>query len=263
MSALKRTVFIVVFLLWGAVTSTAVCAQHSRSAGQCQIGRQAAAIGFWTWPANTTVLVYIRSSDFNAKQFSNLLLAFDNWNKTSEQSGSGVTFQYRGDILVERSCDNCLSILRSRVFDKTTRHATEIRATSRDDTQVITSATIVVDPLLTNPEALLNAVVHELGHNLGLLDCYTCKPRSTVMNQLDALNVPNGMEKPTACDVAQVRQAYEQLKARVQASPTARNVIPVDEGEEPEDDDTPVVMPAAEKRVMTTAPVTKPVSRPN
>ena len=245
------------------MTSANVRAQNSGSANQCQIGRQAAATGFWTWPANTTVQVYIRSKDFNAKQFSSLLLALDNWNRTSEQSGSGVTFQYRGDILVERSCDNCLSILRSRVFDKTLRHATEIRATSRDETQVISSATIAVDPLLTNAEALLNAVVHELGHNLGLLDCYGCKSKSTVMNQLEALNVPNGMERPTACDVAQVKRAYEQLKARVEASPTARNAIPVDEGEEPEDDDTPVVMPAAEKRVVTISPITKPAPRPN
>lgn len=261
--SVKRTVFIVVLSLLGSVTSTDVRAQQAGFVNQCQIGRQAAATGFWTWPANARVHVYIRSKDFNGKQFSHLLLALDNWNKTSDETGSGVTFQYRGDILVERTCDNCLSILRSRVFDKTARHATEIRATSRDDTQVITWATIAVDPVLTNAEALLNAIIHELGHNLGLLDCYSCKAKSTVMNQLEALNVPNGMEKPTACDVAQVRQAYEQLKARVQASPTAGNLIPVDEGEEPEDDDTPVVMPAEEKRLVTITPTIKPVPRPN
>jgi hypothetical protein len=106
----------------------------------------------------------------------------------------------------------------------------------------MTYASIVIDPALTNPKALTNAMAHELGHNLGLLDCFTCKRRSTVMNQFRVVNVSNDMEGPTACDVAQVRAAYKELATRVRPSP-APGLLLRDEGEEPIDDDTPIVEP--------------------
>lgn len=239
-----------------------VNAQSKGAVEQCTIGRQAPATGFWTWAADTRVQVYIRSADFDAKQISSLRTALRNWSDTSELTGAGVEFKYSGNTDVERTCENCLTILRGQVFNKRTRHATEITAKSSGDTQIITSATVTVDPVLKNPEAILNAMVHELGHNLGLLDCFTCKPKSTVMNQFDALNVSNGMDRPSPCDLAQVKRAYEQLKVRVLASPTARNISAEDEGEEPVDDDTPVVMPNANTRPNAVSPTLKPVPRP-
>jgi hypothetical protein len=54
------------------------------------------------------------------------------------------------------------------------------------------------------------------------------------------------MAKPTPCDIAQVRQAYQELKVRIRPSPSSRNRI--DEGEEPVDDDTPIVIPKPPNR---------------
>jgi hypothetical protein len=153
--------------------------------------------------------------------------------------------------------------MRGRVFDKTTRHATELRAYSAKGNQIITFASIIVDPVLTNPKALLNALVHELGHNLGLLDCYTCKRKSTVMNQFEAVNVSNDMEKPTSCDIAQVREAYKELKMLVRASPSGRESMPVDEGEEPVDDDTPIVIPPTANRSTGGSTTLRPAHVPN
>lgn len=239
-----------------------VIAQSKASLAPCRIGHQAPAIGFWTWAPNARVQVYVRSADFDPEQLPYLLTALRNWNSASEETGSGVKFEYQGNTVQQRSCENCLTILRDRVFDKTMRHATELKAYSARDNQIITNATIVVDPVLTNPRALLNALVHELGHNLGLLDCYTCKRKSTVMNQFEAVNVPNDMEKPTSCDIAQVKEAYEELKELVRVSPSSRKPMPVDEGEEPVDDDTPIVIPTSTKRLAGSSPILKPVSRP-
>jgi hypothetical protein len=133
--------------------------------------------------------------------------------------------------------------MRGPVFDKTRRHATELRAFSVRHNQIINYGAIVIDPKLTNPKALRDAVAHELGHNLGLLDCFTCKRKSTVMNQLKAMNVSNDTDGPTSCDVAQVRQAYAELKVRVRPSPANIHALAEDEGEEPVDDDTPIVIP--------------------
>jgi hypothetical protein len=207
----------------------------------CRIGQQAPAIGFWTWAANAHVKVYIVSTDFKTPEIPYLLKALENWNSVSEVTGSGVKFEYAGNTKQQLSCENCLTVLRGPLFDKSQRHATELRAFSTRRDQIISYASITIDPMLTNPKALLDAVAHELGHNLGLLDCYTCKKKSTLMNQFKAMNVPNDMGVPTACDIAQVREAYQELKVRIRPSPPNRNLI--DEGEEPEDDDTPIVIP--------------------
>lgn len=207
----------------------------------CRIGQQAPAIGFWTWAANAHVKVYIVSADFKPEEIPYLLKAFQNWNSVSELTGSGVKFEYEGNTNQELSCGNCLTVMRGPVFDKAKRHATELKVFSLHHDQIISYAVIVIDPVLSNPKTLLDAVAHELGHNLGLLDCYTCKKKSTVMNQFKTINVPNDMAMPAPCDIAQVREAYKELKVRVRPSPPNRNLL--DEGEEPVDDDTPIIIP--------------------
>ncbi|HEV8427356.1 MAG TPA: hypothetical protein VGJ48_02860 [Pyrinomonadaceae bacterium] len=221
------------------VVAVATAAQ-SPAITPCKIGKNAPAFGFWTWGANSTIKVYILTADFNNSDLPYLLTPLQNWNAVAEATLSGVTFDYRGATSAPLYCENCLTIMRGPVFDGVKRHATELRAYSARRDQIMTWAQIVVDPVLTNPRALTNAIAHELGHNFGLIDCYTCKQKSTVMNQFKAPNVPNDMEGPTACDVAQVRTAYKELAVRVRPSPQATEVV--DEGEEPVDDDTPVVI---------------------
>ena len=52
----------------------------------------------------------------------------------------------------------------------------------------------------------------------------------------------DGMTAPSACDVAQVRAAYKAFAVELAQSPRTKKVV-VDEGEEPVDDDTPIVVP--------------------
>jgi len=217
-----------------------VSAQKDSSLAPCQVGRNAPGVGFWTWPGAAHVKVYIRTADFLPEQIQYLLTPLQNWNSVSKLTESGVKFEYQGSTTEELTCENCLTIMRAPVFDKTKRHATETKAYSVHRDQIITYAAIFIDPLLTNTKSLTNAVSHELGHNLGLLDCYTCKQKSTLMNQFKALNVPNDLEAPTSCDIAQVKEAYRELKVRIRPSP---RVMGADEGEEPIDDDTPIVVP--------------------
>lgn len=223
-----------------AMSITSTNTKTANIPAPCQVGQQAPAIGFWTWAANTRVKVYIVLTDFKSEELPYILKVLENWNSASEVTGSGVKFEYQGSANEQFSCENCLTIMRGPVFDKTGRHVTELRAFSVRHDQIISYTAIVIDPKLTNLKALANAVAHELGHSLGLLDCYTCQKKSTLMNQFKAMNVPNDMAKPTSCDIAQVREAYKELKVRVRPSPPNRNLI--DEGEEPEDDDTPIVI---------------------
>jgi hypothetical protein len=237
----KLAVTIIFLSLMVALGSKNANTQTATAVVPCRIGQQAPPIGFWTWAANAHVRVYIVSADFTTEQIPYLLTALQNWSSASELTGSGVKFDYQGNTARQLTCENCLTIMRGAVFDRTQRHATELKAFSVRHDQIINYAAIVIDPKLTNPKALLDAVAHELGHNFGLLDCYTCRKKSTVMNQFKAMNVPNDMAGPTPCDIAQVREAYQELKVRVRPSPPDRNLI--DEGEEPVDDDTPIVIP--------------------
>jgi len=62
------------------------------------------------------------------------------------------------------------------------------------------------------------------------------------MNKLKQMNTSNDMEGPTLCDTAQVKDAYKQLRIRVGQAPVMTK-DPVDDGEEPVEEDSPVVLP--------------------
>jgi hypothetical protein len=170
-----------------------------------------------------------------------LLAPLSAWNAVSASTASKVRFEYKGTTSTLRYCENCLTIRQGQVFDKSKRHLSELRIYSTRD-RLLTWATIVIDPLLTNPKTLTNAMAHELGHSFGLLDCYSCKQGSTVMIQFQAVNAANGMDGPTACDVTEVKRSYQVLVAQLKQPPKSKPIV-VDEGEEPAEDETPVVVP--------------------
>jgi len=216
------------------------CFGQTTSVKPCKVGKDAPAFGFWTWAANSSIKIYILKSDFGDDELTYLLKPIENWRAASIATGSGIKLEYAGTTTTPLYCPNCLTIMRGPVFNKVKRHATELQAYSAQSNQIMTWAHIVIDPVITNPEALNNAIAHELGHTFGLIDCYSCKAKSTVMNQFKTVNEPNDMQGPTACDVAQVSAAYKELSIRVRPAPII--VEGVDEGEEPLDDDTPIVV---------------------
>lgn len=219
-------------------TSLQLWAQTKR----CDVGVQAPPAGFWTWPTGSQVKVYVIESDFQPTEVAFLLTPLARWNAVSDVTGSRVRFEYAGTTASPRYCENCLTIERGTVFDKQKRHLAELRAYSTRGDRMLSWASIVIDPALTNPKALTDAVAHELGHNFGLFDCYSCKARTTVMSQFGPVNVANEIPGPTICDLAQVKLAYQQLALQPSRTPISKNTSG-DEGEEPVDDDTPIVVP--------------------
>lgn len=226
---------IAVAIVWAAA-ATPVLSQPP-----CKIGVQAPAVGFWTWAPGSEVSVYILESEFKENELPFLLAPLNSWNAVSDLTGSKVKFEYKGTTAHSLQCENCLTIQRGLVFDKSRRHLTELITYNAARNRTIIWAHIVIDRLLTSPQTLTNAVAHELGHTFGLLDCYSCKKRSTVMVQFKDANVPNGMDGPSLCDVVQVKTFYHALVAELRR--TARSKPVVDEGEEPSEDDTPIVVP--------------------
>lgn len=239
-SRISRSIWLFVLICLFGIS--ALPQNGKSSSAPCTVGVRAAAFGFWTWPSESRVKVYILAADFKNEEISYLLAPLLNWDAVWKSTGSGVRLDYAGTTSAPLHCRNCLTIMRRTVFNNKTRHGSEFEAHSEQGTQLITYASILIDPLLTNPKALTNAMAHELGHGFGLLDCYRCKDGSTVMNKLKRMNTSNDMEGPTSCDIAQVRDAYKELRIRVGPAPLAMNTL-VDEGEEPVEDDTPLVVP--------------------
>src|SRR6185437_6722421 len=147
---LKRTISLILMSVIICVGFRDANTQTAKDTGQCRVGQQAAAIGFWTWAANANVKVYIVSADFKAEEIPYLLTALENWNHVSQATGSGVKLEYQGRTTQPLSCVNCLTIKRGPVFDKSKRHATSLTAFSMGHDQIITYATIVIDPILSN-----------------------------------------------------------------------------------------------------------------
>jgi hypothetical protein len=228
--------FLAAVLITFAAMAAPVLAQSA-----CKVGVEAAPVGFSTWTPRSNINVYVRAGDFSDSEVAHLLAPLTSWNAVSEATGSNVRFEYKGTTATPLRCENCLTIRRGQVFDKSNRHLTELQTYSAERNQIMTWAGIVIDPRLTTPRTLTNAVAHELGHSFGLLDCYSCKEGSTVMIQFKSVNVSNLMNGPTGCDVAQVKRVYDVVLAKLKRAPRPKPIV-LDEGEEPVEDDTPVVI---------------------
>jgi hypothetical protein len=217
---------------------TAFAQKREGVVSACEVGVDAPRYGFWTWAANSKVKVFILASSFKPAEVPYLLRPLETWNAVADISTSRVKFVYMGTAAELQTCDNCLTIMRGSVAEK--RHAAELQAASKHRNQIISYAKIILDPRISDFSALTNAVAHELGHNFGLFDCFACHKRSTVMS---FIRKSDGLDGPTPCDVAQIKGAYEELKRHVRPAPVVARMIIPDEGEEPVEDDTPIVIP--------------------
>src|SRR5207249_7453704 len=129
-----------------------------------------------------------------------------------------------------------LTLIRNVVYSKKERHLALLEAHSLRSDQVIDWALVIVDPKVKNANVLTNVMAHEIGHSLGLLDCYHCRSGSTAMGLLKGADESNGIEGPTACDTTTVLAAYQELKLHARRAPAADSA-----GEAAEEDDTPIV----------------------
>jgi hypothetical protein len=194
------------------------------------------------WPEKAEVKVFTIAGDFKPEQLAAILTPLSNWSAVAAASSSQVTFIYSGQSAEPQDCLNCLTIMRGKVHDNQ-KHAAELQAMVSPGEQTILYARLVIDPIIPNMAALTNAVAHEMGHNFGLRDCFDCQRGTTVMGLIRS---SNGLNGPTACDLAQVRQVYDHVRmhaaeVKKRKSQPVVKIIPVDEGEEPVDDDTPIV----------------------
>lgn len=233
----------------------------------CVAGHTAAPVGFWTWPAGTHVSVYLREPDFAVADIAGVTVALQNWDAAATEDGSQVHFSFRGLTRETKTAEGDLTLVRGDIYQEKVRHLALLEAHSLSNNQLIDYALVIVDITVRDPKVLTNVMAHEIGHSLGLLDCYHCRGGSTAMGLLKSADESNGIEGPTACDKTAVLTAYEKLSLHVAKSPAALQSVEVmDQGEEPEEDDTPIVpglIAPAVARPVGSSPPTVPVPGPH
>ncbi|MBA3323532.1 MAG: hypothetical protein H0T45_19095 [Pyrinomonadaceae bacterium] len=68
--------------------------------------------------------------------------------------------------------------------------------------------TVTINPVVTDLSALTSLLTHELGHSLGLADCYGCRRGTTAMSAFKSNNQGNDVYEPSACDKYVVAAGY-------------------------------------------------------
>jgi len=182
----------------------------TKIAGPCSTNREAPPIGPYHWPADSEVKVYFVREMFTPEQRAALIEAMDAWTSENAEIGSGVKFTNAGETDARQTCRSCLTVGRRDVYKQGRHHYALFYPMNRDEGRLLISAWIDLDFGITKPKALKGFMVHELAHGLGLWDCTTCKKKLTIMNGFPGVNKDNGLVIPSACDLATVRDVYQQ-----------------------------------------------------
>src|SRR5258708_24029233 len=89
----------------------------------CVAGHTSASTGFWKWPANSHVNIYLREPDFSADYVSAVTIAVENWNAAAVEDGSNVYFDFHGLTIDTKTAQGDLTIVRCAVYGKKRRLA--------------------------------------------------------------------------------------------------------------------------------------------
>ena len=201
-----------------------------RSTATCAADRSAPPIGPYHWPYDSEVKVYFVREMFTPEQRLALVDAMSTWTEVGKQNGSGVKFTDAGETERKMSCRGCLTVGRRDVYKQDKHHYAFFYPMQQEQGRLLFSAWIDLDVGITKPTALKGFMVHELAHGLGLWDCTNCRNKQTIMNGFPGINKDNGLVAPSSCDVAAVRDVYNEerqlaaFNARGQEHPTISKV---------------------------------------
>ena len=202
----------------------------------CKVGRSAPAFRKLMWSNDATVRVFTLDGHFDAQEISIIRTTLQEWTAVSNSPELQVNFFYAGQTQMPQSCRNCLTVLRGHTSGPD--HAALLDAQTFVPHGAIKYAKLVIGSQIRDQRELANVLAHEIGHSFGLLDCYTCGDRSTIMN---AVNSSKGRSAPSDCDMHQIKNAYRDNRQQL-AALRKQSQQTIDEGEEPIEDDTPIVI---------------------
>jgi hypothetical protein len=187
--------------------------------GQCQPGKTSPQAMGWRWRPDALVRVYYLKDSFDGAQSAALSRAVNNWNQALKEIDSRIFFIVGGEREGVSQDDASITVMRG-IPTKTERLA-EIKfySTSNGVTRMI----MTIRPVVEDPSALTSLMTHELGHSLGLADCYECRRGTTAMSAFKDNNKGNDVYEPSVCDKYVVAAGYaSQTGAQARVASTGR-----------------------------------------
>ncbi|MEJ7578438.1 MAG: M57 family metalloprotease [Pyrinomonadaceae bacterium] len=188
----------------GATPASSGGARPAATAGQCRPGKTAPEHLGWRWRPGTTVKVYYLKDNFDAAESKALSLAVKNWNEALREIDADVAFIVAGERAGVVNDHASVTVLRGVPRVKKRVGETTFYSLSNGTVRL----TVTINPIVTALKALTSLMTHELGHSLGLGDCYRCRRGTTAMTAFKAANKGNDVYAPSVCDKLAVASGY-------------------------------------------------------
>jgi hypothetical protein len=199
-------------VVWAEPTiTTAAPAAAVRASGnphampkQCKPGKTSTQAIGWRWKPNTRVRIYYLKSNFTWAEQGAFSRAVNNWNKALDEMDSRVVFTISGER--ESVAEDNASITVMRGIPKGKHRLGQLKFYSMSNG--VMRATMIISPDVTDMNALTSLMAHEMGHSLGLADCYECQRGTTAMSAFKDKNKGNDVYEPSECDKYVVAAGY-------------------------------------------------------
>ncbi len=199
-------------LLWAKPTITtakggpSVSVNNERAAmpKQCRTGKTSPETLAWRWKPDALVKVYRLKNNFSEKEAEALSRAINSWNNALKEIDSQIVFVIGGERESIAKDDASITVLRGIPRGK--ERLGEIKFYSMSNG--VNRMTVIISPVVTDLSALTSLMTHELGHSLGLADCYKCERGTTAMAAFKDDNKGNDVYEPSACDKHVVAAGY-------------------------------------------------------
>lgn len=210
------TVSCLALLLWVKPTVTDAKVVSVREGGvasmpkQCRAGKTATEAMGWRWKPRSVVRVYYLRSSFSQAERDALSRAVYSWNDAMKGTDSRIQFVMGGERLGLAEENASITVLRGVPRGKD--RVGSIRLYSLSNGVIFASVTI--SPDVTSLSALTSLMAHEIGHSLGLADCYKCERGTTTMAAFKSDNKGNDVYEPSECDKYVVAAGYAGSNSR-------------------------------------------------
>jgi hypothetical protein len=208
------TLFIVscfCLLLWASPVITTASGVATVTSGgdasmpkQCRPGKTSPEALGWRWKSGTPVKVFYMKDNFSGAEVEALSRAVRSWNNALAEIDSNVLFIIGGEREGVAKDGSSITVMRGMPRGK--ERVGEIRFHSQSNGRV--RLIVTINPVITDLSALTSLMTHELGHSLGLADCYECRRGTTAMAAFKSNNKGNEVYEPSACDKYVVAAGY-------------------------------------------------------